>query len=120
MEMGAYIIEAAKNGHVKILQDWMSFYKTSINFQDEDGMTAVMWTCKNGHEKALELILSCDQKCDVEMRDNHGNTALLWAVKKNHIKCLQTVLAHGADPNVADAEQVKCCFFPGFRKACPY
>ncbi len=108
-KMAAYMIEAAKNGHVNSLKEWMSFYKSNINYQDEEGLTAVMWSCRNGHERALELILSSKETCDIEIRDNHKNTALLWAVKKSHTKCLQQLLAYGADPNVVDGDQVRYC-----------
>ncbi len=59
---------------------------------------------ENGDLKLLQRFV--DQLTDINSRDDAGRTALLLATLHGQTKAVEFLLAHGANPNTADAEGV--------------
>ncbi|HEY6923488.1 MAG TPA: ankyrin repeat domain-containing protein [Steroidobacteraceae bacterium] len=65
---------------------------------------ALRLAAENGDLKRLQQLL--DQLTDINSRDDAGRTALLLATLHGQSKAAELLLAHGANPNVPDAEGV--------------
>jgi hypothetical protein len=59
---------------------------------------------EKGDLKGLQA--SLDQQVDINSRDEAGRTALLLATLHGQTKAVNMLLAHGADPNIADANGI--------------
>ncbi|AEW85391.1 ankyrin repeat domain-containing protein [Flavobacterium columnare NBRC 100251 = ATCC 23463] len=67
----------ARTSNIEILDE---FIKTgiSVNYQGENGYTAIMIAAYNGQKKAVEFLLS--KGADLCIKDKRGNTALMGAI----------------------------------------
>lgn len=65
---------------------------------------ALRLAAENGDLKRLQR--SLDQLTDVNARDDAGRTALMLATLHGRTEAVEFLLAHGANPNTADAEGV--------------
>ena len=66
------------------------------NVQDENGMTALMMACENGHVELVEPLIKVG--ADVNMQALLGNTALIYATLNEHTECVRKLLEF--DPNL--------------------
>jgi ankyrin repeat protein len=60
----------------------------------QDGETALMYACKNGHRDVAELLL--DRGADVGQAQQGGWTALMLARAKAHADVIELLLSRGA------------------------
>ncbi|KAE8363146.1 purine and uridine phosphorylase [Aspergillus caelatus] len=88
---------AAFNGHMQVLHQLLATDKDNINLKDSTGSTAVMWASLNGHQDAVQLILSHGANVNTEGGE-YGN-ALLAASVKGYDKIVQMLIEYGADVN---------------------
>ena len=83
------------------------------NSGDETGLEEIVVTslsvlhnaAEKGDLRTLQSLLR-DQHTDINSRDDAGRTALLVATLHGQTKAVKLLLAHGADPNLADADGV--------------
>ncbi len=86
------------NSSIKI--DELKFYLDNgadINFQDENGSTALMLASRRGLNKIVFFLL--DNNADVDMKDNSGLTAITYAIMGKEVKIVETLLAYNANIN---------------------
>ncbi len=84
---------------VKLLCQKEKIDIAGFNIQDKDGMTAVMYAARNGHQNSLKFFYNIPGKLtdDQNIRDfsytvkNHisGYNALMLAIMNRHIHCLE-------------------------------
>jgi hypothetical protein len=67
-----------------------------------DSAAALRRAAEIGDVPGLQRLL--DEPIDIEARDSSGRTALMLATLRGQIKAVDALLAHGADPNTADAQ----------------
>ena len=67
-----------------------------------DPAAALRRAAEIGDVPGLQTLL--DEHIDIEARDSSGRTALMLATLRGQIKAVDELLAHGADPNTADAQ----------------
>jgi ankyrin repeat protein len=60
----------------------------------EDGFTALMLTCVNGHLDCVRALLEAG--APVEPAMENGDTALLLACQVGHLECVRALLDAGA------------------------
>jgi hypothetical protein len=75
------LIVAAQWGNEKAVETLLD-RGSQVNIRDEDGMTPLMWSSKEGHWKVLRRLLESG-KVDVFMKDKCGRSAHDWFLRGN-------------------------------------
>ncbi|MEO1653573.1 MAG: ankyrin repeat domain-containing protein, partial [Bacteroidota bacterium] len=70
----------------------------SVNYQDQDGMSALHWASRRGFAAVVKMLL--ENKADPNLGENYGFTPLHEAAENNHLKVLELLLANGADKSI--------------------
>ena len=70
----AELLKAARGGDTAAARALINA-GANVNAQDDDGMTALMWTAFWGHTDAVRLLLNAG--ANANMQDNRGETALI-------------------------------------------
>jgi serine/threonine-protein phosphatase 6 regulatory ankyrin repeat subunit B len=73
-----------------------------LNARDEQGRTALMRACKEGHQSVVEVLLENysderDKVAAASDTDDRGRTPLMWAVKGGNAQIADRLLGLGAD-----------------------
>ena len=71
---------------------------TDINYQNEEGNTALMLASEGGHYQVDELLLSKDP--DINIQNNNGVTALMFASCYGHHQVVELLLSKDPDINI--------------------
>lgn len=87
-------LQAAEAGNRAVIGLFLDA-RSSTEYRDERGWTALMLAAFNGHEAAVELLLK--HGADVFTGDSGGNTALHWAAFAGHVDCAKLLIEHHAD-----------------------
>lgn len=95
MNYNKEFIEAVKNENYKTIKKLSD--KVDINYQDEDGRTALHYACENLHHILVENLLN--KGANPNIQDKDGNTALLYLLKSTN-KDLIYFKKRGAEANV--------------------
>lgn len=66
-----------------------------------DGITPFHLAIKHGHHELVEILLESGVKINA-----HDSKALLLACENGHTLCTEILLAHNADPNIRDFENI--------------
>ncbi|KAI5785379.1 hypothetical protein FPQ18DRAFT_86745 [Pyronema domesticum] len=67
-----------------------------------EGITALSWASRNGHDSVVKLLLQADG-IDINSKDNNGRTALSWASNSGHHSVVKLLLqAESVDINSRD------------------
>ena len=72
-EMNATLIRAAKSGNTQGARQVMAF-GASVNAEDENGVTVLMWASGDGNIELMKLLL--DKGASLAAKDKDGHTAL--------------------------------------------
>ncbi|PIG84613.1 hypothetical protein AARAC_010916 [Aspergillus arachidicola] len=88
---------AAFNGHIQVLHRLLATDKGNMNSTDSTGSTAVMWASLNGHQDAVQMILS--HGANVNTIGGEYGDALQAASAKGYDKIVQMLIEYGADVN---------------------
>ena len=70
----------------------------NINYQNEDGSTALMLASKSGHDQVVQTLISAEG--NVNIQDNNGYTALMLACNTNSYIIVNYLLQTGANPDI--------------------
>jgi len=97
------LISAAKAGHLSLVLFHMNS-GASVEHEDNDGGTALMWAAINGHRFVLLHLLEHQAPAPVNQTNSMGETALMLAVQNRCTAIVDCLLYYGADPNCADED----------------
>ncbi|XP_019861736.1 PREDICTED: uncharacterized protein LOC109590252, partial [Amphimedon queenslandica] len=70
------------------------------NVQTNDGATAFMLACQNGHTQIVELL----KQVDPNVQRNDGANAFMLACQNGHTQIVELLLKEQVDPNVQDKD----------------
>ena len=96
------MLEACENGETKIVElllERCNFEESGLNTKDEDGATALMWACFNGHKGVVKLLLKHSERIELNASTNSGWTAFMEACHDGHKDVVQLLLDH-SDSNI--------------------
>ncbi|RFU35773.1 hypothetical protein B7463_g564, partial [Scytalidium lignicola] len=71
-----------------------------VNQKDSNGMTALMWAAKGGHEAVVQLLL--ESGADIKAKDRFKGTALIKAAQYKHEAVVRLLLENNADTEAED------------------
>uniref|UniRef100_A0A0G4FF66 Uncharacterized protein n=1 Tax=Chromera velia CCMP2878 TaxID=1169474 RepID=A0A0G4FF66_9ALVE len=74
--------------------------KLSLDWQDENGMTALLWASLNGHTDIVRLLV--DAKANVDIQDQPGMTALMGASVNGHTDIVRLLVDAKANVDMQD------------------
>lgn len=97
------LLNAAKNNDISEIESIIDNNSSDVldmQYQDENGKTAVMWSCINNNYPALELLTQC--KFNINTKDNNGRTPLMIAAGKGELVLVECLESQGADLNAQD------------------
>src|SRR5580700_11772616 len=91
------LIEAARTGDLKTVQQLLAMKETNINAQDSNGTTALITAANNNHENIVNVLLLCG--ADINMVDARGMSALMVASEKGYSLLVNQLLVMKANFN---------------------
>ena len=76
---------ACKCGETKVVELLLERFtceENGLNIKDEDGFTAFMVACQNGHKDVVQLLLdNSERNIDLNAKSNFGMTAIMCSVR---------------------------------------
>ncbi|XP_070481579.1 KN motif and ankyrin repeat domain-containing protein 2 [Equus przewalskii] len=106
---------AVSHGRVDVVKALLAC-EADVNVQDDDGSTALMCACEQGHKEITGLLLAVPS-CDIALTDRDGSTALTVALDAGHseiasmlysrmnIKCSFAPMSDDESPASSSAEE---------------
>ncbi len=89
-------------GKFKNLIDLLATYKANLNYQLENGNTALINSIILGYDDISKMLI--DNGVDVDIKNKEGNTALMFAIIRNKLDIVKELISHGADVNARGVE----------------
>ena len=100
---------ACEQGYHDVVQVFIKHVKSrniNVNAIDDKGMTALMFSCGNGLDSAVNLLIQADIGIEFNMTDHRGRTALHWACIRGQARVVHLLLANAQklkiNPNQRD------------------
>ena len=95
---------ASKYGHSGVVALLLK-YGSRVNAADDDGETALHYSCRGGFAECVKLILDIGGKgVEVDAREKGcGWTPLHVASVEGHVECCRLLIEAGADPSIIDS-----------------
>lgn len=82
------LIEMVKHDNQRLVELCL-LGNANINFQDETGMTPLMWAVLKGNKEMVSLLLDAGALFGINIKDNNGHTAIEQARMKNASEMVQ-------------------------------
>jgi hypothetical protein len=98
-----------KNGDIEHFSDFfekisvLPNFSNDINYKDENGNTALHYSCDGGNTKMVEKLLNSN--CNPNARNNKNEVPLHLASKKGFFEICKLLIENGASINIYDSEQ---------------
>ncbi|WES96532.1 ankyrin repeat domain-containing protein [Chryseobacterium arthrosphaerae] len=89
-ELEKAFFHGARTSDIEILNEFLNS-GVDVNYQGENGYTAMMIASYNGQKTAVEFLLS--RKADLCIKDNRGNTALMGAIVAGEDETAELLIA---------------------------
>ena len=100
---------ACEQGYHDVVQVFIKHVKSrniNVNAIDDKGMTALMFSCGNGLDSAVNSLIQADIGIEFNMTDHRGRTALHWACIRGQARVVHLLLANAQklkiNPNQRD------------------
>ena len=100
---------ACEQGYHDVVQVFIKHVKSrniNVNAIDDKGMTALMFSCGNGLDSAVNSLIQADIGIEFNMTDHRGRTALHWACIRGQARVVHSLLANAQklkiNPNQRD------------------
>ncbi len=99
----ANFVLAVKLGKIDIITRMIADNLVDINFQDNIGITAIIFAAKNNNFEMVKFLLKND--ANINFQDNFGINALMYAVKNNNFEMVK-LLAYSDNHDSEDDSEV--------------
>ncbi|KAJ8360487.1 hypothetical protein SKAU_G00170120 [Synaphobranchus kaupii] len=96
------LIVACYQGYVDVVIALAQCPYVDINWQDNEGNTALITAAQAGHVMIFHYLLSYFPGLDTELRNCHGFTAMMKAAMQGRAACVQALMMTGADLEARD------------------
>ncbi|RXN34649.1 ankyrin repeat domain-containing 33B-like protein [Labeo rohita] len=96
------LIVACYQGYVDVVIALSQCPHLDVNWQDNEGNTALTTAAQAGHITITNYLLNYFPGLDIEKRNCHGFTALMKAAIQGRVECVRALMLAGADMNARD------------------
>ncbi|XP_051985162.1 ankyrin repeat domain-containing protein 33B-like isoform X1 [Xyrauchen texanus] len=96
------LIVACYQGFVDVVIALSQCPYVDVNWQDNEGNTALMTAAQAGHSMITNYMLSYFPGLDTERRNCHGFTAMMKAAMQGRAECVRVLVMTGADIEARD------------------
>ncbi|MFT5103807.1 MAG: ankyrin repeat protein [Candidatus Latescibacterota bacterium] len=94
------VFEAARKGDMKTLESLCGSTPDILNASNDEGYTPLMLAAYYGHENMISYLVKGG--AIIDGKSKYG-TPIMAATVKNNETIVDVLIAHGADPNIQDA-----------------
>ncbi|XP_035526810.1 ankyrin repeat domain-containing protein 33B [Morone saxatilis] len=96
------LIMACYHGYVDVVIALSQCPYLDVNWQDNEGNTALITAAQAGHMTISNYLLNYFPGLDIERRNCHGFTALMKAAMQGRAECVRTLMLAGSDIQARD------------------
>ncbi|KAM9349851.1 ankyrin repeat domain-containing protein 33B [Symphorus nematophorus] len=96
------LIVACYHGYVDVVIALSQCPYLDVNWQDNEGNTALITAAQAGHMIISNYLLNYFPGLDIEMRNCHGFTALMKAAMQGRAECVRALMLAGGDIQARD------------------
>ncbi|KAG7525539.1 ankyrin repeat domain-containing protein 33B-like [Solea senegalensis] len=96
------LIVACYHGYVDVVMALSQCPYLDVNWQDNEGNTALIMAAQAGHVFISYFLLNYFPGLDIERRNCHGFSALMKAAMQGRAECVRALLLAGADIQARD------------------
>lgn len=96
------LIVACYQGYVDVVIALSLCPHLDVNWQDNEGNTALITAAQAGHITISNYLLNYFPGLDIEKRNCHGFTALMKAAMQGRVECVRALMLAGADLDARD------------------
>ena len=102
------LLQAAQAGHNNDIIILLEL-GANVDYQNEDGQTALIFASQNAHYQIVELLLK--ENADPNLQNQEGWNALMFASQYGHYQVTQRLLKENVDPNFQTQEGLTALIF---------
>ncbi|KAI3658667.1 hypothetical protein MP638_006731 [Amoeboaphelidium occidentale] len=99
-EVNVLLLHVSRTGDYNSLRSLTRSPKLDVNLVDDEGRSALMFSCMGGHVECVELLL--ERGALIHLSDYSGRTCLHWAARYGHGTICEKLLYAGADIHAED------------------
>ncbi|XP_072514160.1 ankyrin repeat domain-containing protein 33B [Salminus brasiliensis] len=96
------LLVACYQGYVDVVMALAVCPHLDVNWQDNEGNTALITAAQAGHITITNYLLNYFPGLDIEKRNCHGFTALMKAAMQGRVDCVRALMMAGADLEARD------------------
>ncbi|XP_012732752.2 ankyrin repeat domain-containing protein 33B isoform X1 [Fundulus heteroclitus] len=96
------LIAACYHGYVDVVMALSQCPFLDVNWQDNEGNTALIIAAQAGHAFISNYLLNYFPGLDIERRNCHGFTALMKAAMQGRLECVRALMLAGSDIQARD------------------
>ncbi|TRY58812.1 hypothetical protein DNTS_022325 [Danionella cerebrum] len=96
------LIVACYQGYVDVVIALSQSPHLDVNWQDNEGNTALITASQAGHITICNYLLNYFPGLDIEKRNVHGFSALMKAAMQGRVECVKALMLAGADLDARD------------------
>ncbi|XP_055057980.2 ankyrin repeat domain-containing protein 33B [Misgurnus anguillicaudatus] len=96
------LIVACYQGYVDVVVALSQCPYVDVNWQDNEGNTALMTAAQAGHSMITYYLLNYFPGLDLERRNCHGFTAMMKAAMQGRAECVRALMMTGGDVEARD------------------
>ncbi|MCF6767592.1 ankyrin repeat domain-containing protein [Thiotrichales bacterium 19S11-10] len=100
--MSKALLEAVLEKELNTVKRLLQLPEIDINYQNEDGETALHYAAENNNPEILDQLL--EKKADVSKKDKFGDTALHRASHLGNLEAVRQLLEKGSDVNALNKD----------------
>ncbi|KAM9307493.1 ankyrin repeat domain-containing protein 33B [Gastrophryne carolinensis] len=103
------LLIACYQGYVDIVIALSQCPHINVNWQDNEGNTALITASQAGHITITNYLLNFYPGLDLEIRNMHGFTAIMKAAIQGRTECVRALMLAGADIHAVDPRRGFTC-----------
>ena len=114
-DLNKELLKYSQIGHKEKILEIIAQKNVNINYQNENGWTALHNACDEGYLKIAEILIKAH--CDVNIKNNDKKTPLYYSVSGGYFDITKLLVENGGDLNCLDNENnnlVHLCSIHGY------